>query len=211
MNEADFKAAVLQEAETFNRARAVERLLAGSFSMADYHRILSTIFHQVSESSSTFALAAANLPFEKYEAKSYLMKHAEEEKSHWEWIISDLKTTGYGGPDPQASYPSREAAAYVAFNYATAQRTPIARLGIACMLETLGATYGKQYAMKMAATLGLRKDQMMFYLGHGDTDVGHTEEIYEVLASSRLSPREWSQLIHSVEVAGHLYRQMYEF
>src|SRR5688572_5724464 len=78
----------------------VEKLKNGTLAMADYHNLLVVLFHQVYFSSTSFALAGSMCSTIDIAARDYLFHHAEEEKSHWNWILDDLKSTGYNGPDP---------------------------------------------------------------------------------------------------------------
>jgi hypothetical protein len=57
--------------------------------------------------------------------------------------------------------------------------------------------------------LNLSQDQVRFFDGHGDTDIGHTKDIFDVLERSELSSDEWQRMCHIAEVAGTLYRNMY--
>ena len=204
--------AIVEEAGAMYADNALFRKLdAGTFQMSDYHALLLALFHQVSESASSFALAAANLDFgRQWAAKSYLFKHAEEEKLHWKWIVDDLKNTGYAGPDPVSQMPSVEATAYIAFNFFAASRAPITRLAIAAVLESISPRFGRIYAGKAAAQLKLKANQMVFFVGHADADVGHVQEVFDVIAASGLTDSEWQAMEHAARTAGYLYRNIYE-
>jgi hypothetical protein len=209
MNLNQFETVVSAQVEAMAQTPAWSKLADKKLTLEDYHKILLTIFHQVQESSGTFALAAGFLPADRFEARSYLMHHAEEEKMHWQWVLSDLANTGYQGPDPVSSLPRPATAAYMAFNYSTAMRFPIGRLAIAATLESIGARYGGESARLLMTQLKLNQDQVRFFDGHGDTDIGHTKDIFDVLERSELSPEEWQLMCHTAEVAGTLYRNMY--
>lgn len=183
---------------------------AGDATMHSYHAILRMIFHQTFHGPSTFALASAFCAPRHHAARDYLIHHADEEKAHWRWVIGDLERTGYDGPDPRTAFPEPACQAYVAFNFYTAQRFPLGRLAIAAVLESIGATYGKDYSTRLCKALKLTRDQVVFFYGHGDTDVGHTAEVLEVIDGCELTPEEWAQMGHYARVAGHLYRAMYE-
>lgn len=201
--------AIERHIDHFLEAPLVRQADIGEITMADYHDILARLFHQVASSSCTFAIAGGNLGLDRIVARDYLMHHAEEEKSHWQWILNDLAATGYNGPDLRQQFPGVETAAYLAFNYYVAQRMPLARLGIAAMLESIGARLGKTYALKVITALGLTPNEMSFFLGHGDTDIGHTEEIFDILQRSHLNEREWRDVIWAAEVAATLYQRLY--
>lgn len=199
--------ALIAQGATNPMARRIDE---GPVTMRDYHSVLYTLFHQVSSSSGTFALAASQLDQDHWEAKTYLLHHADEEKTHWQWILSDLRETGFAGVMPDQALPSVACEAYIAYNYYVAQRRPLCRLAIAAVLEGLGATYSKTYATKLAQLLSLRPTQLRFFLGHGDTDVGHVQDIFDVLRRSPLGDRDWTLMEHTAKTAFALYRGMYE-
>lgn len=190
--------------------RLCQKLDENSLTQADYHALLNMIFHQTYEGPATFALAASHCDPRRYLLRDYLIEHAEEEKSHWQWIIEDLRSTGFDGPDPRSRFPQPACQQYVAFNVYTAVRMPAARLGMAAFLESVGATFGKRYATKLCTALKLRPDQAKFFYGHGDTDVGHTADILRVLGESDLTPYEWAWLGHAAQIAAGLYGAMYD-
>ncbi len=205
-----FLEAVQQAVEGFPRNRVCSRLDAGQFSMSDYHAILLMIFHQTFEGPSTFALAGAHCSPRLHEVRDYLLQHADEEKSHWEWVINDLRNTGYAGPDPRTLFPRPACQAYIAFNVYTAIRMPVARLAIAATLESIGANNGKRYATRVCQHLELKPPQASFFYGHGDTDVGHTADILAVLDRQSLSEADWDWMRHAARTAGQLYTAMYD-
>ncbi len=207
---ADFQHCVSAAIESFPTNAMARKIDAGTFTMADYHQLLLMIFHQTYRTPQSFALAGAMMDDKHIEVRSYLIAHAAEEQDHWKWALNDLEKTGYTGPDPRESLPSPAAAAYIAFNYFIALQQPVARLGIASVLEGLGATYSKEYAGKAARLLTLKPDQMVFFLGHSDTDVVHTEDIRRLLAGSDLTAQDWRWLSLAATTGGRLYRGMYE-
>lgn len=187
--------------------RAVD---AGTFGIEDYHSFLGMIFHQTFEGPASFALAGSRCDVRHHAIRDYLIEHAEEERSHWEWVIEDLYSTGYGGPDPRGTFPRPACQAYIAFNTYLAVRAPVARLGSAAVLEGIGAGNGRRYGEALCRVLNLGPSQVKFILGHGDTDVGHTADIIRVLSEADLSAYDWAWLCHAAEAAGELYRKMYE-
>lgn len=205
-----FHDAVAQAVAGFADNAMFRRLDAGTLERADYHALLRTLFHQTYEGPSTFALAAFHCDPRHVEARAYLMRHADEEKDHWRWLLSDLRKSGDDGPDPRDGFPSPATQAYVAFNVYTAIRAPIARLGIAAVLEGIGGRYGGDYGRRLCAALGLERSQATFFLSHGELDRGHVEEVFSVIDTCELTARDWAWLTHAARTAGVLYRRMYD-
>lgn len=197
--------------ELFPKNQVCRRIDSQEFQMQDYHKILLMLFHQVSETSSSYSLAAANLDLFRHDAaKDYLMLHAEEEKSHWHWCLNDLNETGYTGKDPSQLLPSPECSSYIAFSFYVAFRVPLARLAIAYVIESIGAKYGKLYATKITQILRLNLEKVTFFNGHGDTDKVHSQEIINLLSNIQLiTEREWNWIFYAAKTAGILYTAMY--
>lgn len=199
-----------ESVRAFPENRMCRAVDGGELTMAHYHALLRMIFHQTFQGPSTFAFAGAHVPLKYFRARDYLLHHADEEKSHWEWVINDLRKTGFDGADPRDGFPPLACQAYIAFNFYVAMKFPLGRLGIAAVLESIGANYGKTYATKLITRLQLRPDQAVFLFGHGDTDVGHSKEILEVLDECDLPEEDWRSLTHCGRTAGIMYRDMYD-
>ena len=208
-NAEKFHIAVATQITNFKQAVLIQRLMSGEVTMENYHTILTTIFHQTYSSPYTFAEAAANCSWHHSKAKEYLLTHAEEERTHWRWVLDDLKNSHYKGDDPRLFFPHPSTEAYISFNERVAKRMPIARLAIACVLEGIGGQLGNSYGKKLVQILGLTKEQTSFFLSHGETDKHHMHELAEVINGSELSPEEWGWMTQAATVAGQLYSNMY--
>jgi hypothetical protein len=206
---AQFSALVADLIAAFPQNKLCQKLDSGVFTLRDYHGFLNMIFHQTFEAASTFALAGAHCDPRRHAVRDYLIEHAQEEKDHWQWVIEDLRATDYTGPDPRTRFPHPACQRYLALNVYVAVRMPIARLATAAFLEGIGATYGKKYATKLCRTVGLTTSQAKFVFGHGDTDVGHMDDIMQVLREAEPTPYEWAWMGHDARTAASLYGEMY--
>jgi hypothetical protein len=205
----EFATLVADLIAAFPQNKLCRKLDTDALDVRDYHAFLNMIFHQTFEAPSTFALAGANCDPCRHAVRDYLLEHAHEEKDHWQWVIEDLRATEFEGPDPRTRFPCPACQRYIALNAYVAIRMPIARLATAAFLEGVGATHGKKYATKLCGTLGLQASQAKFLFGHGDTDVGHMEDIMEVLSEADPSPYEWAWMGHAARTAASLYDEMY--
>jgi hypothetical protein len=207
---AHFEKTVAIAIHNFSTARLLQRAEAGTVEMHHYHAILSTLFHQTYSGPYTFARAAVNCAWGHEAAKEYLLRHAEEERTHWRWVLDDLKSTGFNGPDLRSEPPHFTTQAYIGLNYYIAEQVPIARLAIAAVLEGIGAAHGATYGKKLLSALKIGRAQASFFLSHAETDVVHTAELTEVINSSRLTAEEWRWMSHAADSAGRYYRNMYD-
>lgn len=183
-----------------------------NFTITDYHRLLTSIFHQVFYSSTSFAIAGGMLAQSNLIARDYLFHHAEEEKDHWIWILQDLESTGYKGEDPRCGFPNPAAQAYLSYGVFLSMMKPLGRLAMANVLEGISARYGLSTGKNVVGTLGITKEQAKFFILHGELDQGHSQDIVEVLkASQNVSAEDWAELSHIARTTAVLYRNIYNF
>ena len=205
-----FEETVGKQISEFPTARLLRRVEQGDVRIEHYHAILTTIFHQTYNGPYTFAKAAVNCSWRHEAAKEYLLHHADEEKTHWRWVLDDLRSTGYAGPSVRESPPHPSCVAYVGLNFFIAEVAPYARLAIAAVLEGIGATHGGAYGRKFLSALGLGKQHASFFLSHAETDKQHIIDLQRVIGSLDLSDEEWMWMIRAAESAGLFYRGMYD-
>jgi hypothetical protein len=205
-----FDKTVATQIAAFPNSRLIRRAEAGDVAMTHYHAILTTLFHQTYSGPYSFARAAVNCPRHHEPAKEYLLRHAEEERTHWRWVLDDLHASGYEGPDPRGAPPHPTCMAYVALNHYFAEEVPVARLALAAVLEGIGATHGGTYGRKLLQTLQLRTEQASFFLSHAETDKTHIVELRDVIAALTLSADEWRWMHYAATIAGQFYRAMYD-
>lgn len=192
--------------------RVFEKIQTKSFLISDYHRLLTSIFHQVFYSSTSFAIAGGMLTQTNLRARDYLFHHAEEEKDHWIWILQDLESTGYKGEDPRAGFPNHAAQAYLSYGVYLSVMNPLGRLAMANVLEGISARYGLNTGKSVMGNLGITKEQAKFFILHGELDQGHSQDIVDVLSSSEgIRPEEWSELSHIARTTSQLYKNIYNF
>lgn len=208
--QARFDAIVDAQIDRLRTSRMLRRVEDASVSMCHYHALLQTLFHQTREGPYTFALAAAKCPWRHATAKEYLLLHANEERTHWRWVLDDLAATGHAGPDPRTVPAHHTTHAFIGLLHVTAERAPVARLAIASVLEGIGARLGSSHGGRLVAHLQLRREQASFLLSHGTTDVTHTAELRSVIAGLDLRDDEWDAMDQAAHVAGRLYHAMYD-
>ncbi|MGZ3778305.1 MAG: iron-containing redox enzyme family protein [Mucilaginibacter sp.] len=173
------------------------------------HKLLNTLFHQVYMSSTSFALAGAMCDTRYFKIREYLLHHAEEEQDHWKWIIQNLNDTRFTGPDPREVFPSLATQSYISFAMFLAHKHPAARLAMGFVLEGLSGQLGVEYGQKAAIQLKLTREQMSFFVLHGELDKGHSQDILDVLKDAPLTPYEWAYCEYAAKCTVTLYRNMY--
>ena len=195
----------------FKNHNEIFRLIdEGKGKMKHYHNLLLTIFHQVYVAgSTTLALAGVMADGRNFKFREFMFSHAEEEQDHWKWIIEDLRNTGYAGPDPREQFPSYATEAYRSFAMHFAQKYPMESIAICYVLEGLSSKLGVDYGMKAAVQLKIGKEQMKFFISHGELDQGHEHDILTVIKDLPFSPHQWAVAEHAARCTLHFYREMY--
>lgn len=179
------------------------------FSIELYHSLLINIFHQVYNSSGSFALAGSMCNANQIIERQYLFHHAEEEMTHWQWILNDLNLTGYMGADPRDLSPQPNTAAYLSYGYYLALKFPVGRLAMALVLEGISAAFGLVYGRMVLEQLNLRPDQAQFFLAHGELDQGHEKDLLKILEKSDLKSGDYAQLSDVAVTTATLYKRIY--
>lgn len=194
--------------EHFLNNNFIKKVRNDQLNLEDYHNLLINLFYQVYYSSSSFALAASRCSWEEKVMRDYLIKHAEEEKTHWCWILNDLKSTNCR-IDPRTSHPGFKSSAYFSYAHFLANRNPILRLAMAYFLEGLSAKYGKSIGLDVCKKLGLQKEQASFFVLHGGLDEGHSEEVLDVLNNYNITDALWAEMVNVVECTTQMYANLY--
>lgn len=185
--------------------RLCRRVLAGQVALADYHRVLLTLFHISHEASNVSALAAAQCPMGMEEVRDYLLRHAERAKDNWRWVLSDLAATDYQGPDPRQDFPIASVQAFVAFNYYVALRLPPGRMAIIAMLNALLSNFGQNYSAKLFQILSLKPSQASFFYRTQAADDG----LMDVLRTAPISDCQWKGIANAARTAAIFYTDIY--
>lgn len=192
----------------FPQNAACKRIVAGTFTGQDYHRVLVALFHQAREAPVLTALAASQLPGRQMAVRDAMLSICHETRDHWRLLLSDLEATGYRGVHPADQFPPRATQAYVAYNHYLAVRQPLARLGVSVMLAQVGTSFARNYAHKLLTLIGLKPTDARFLFSHSDrTENGGG--LLAVLDQAQPRPDDWAWLAQAVATAGWLYTEIY--
>lgn len=206
----EFKVKSAEFIEYFIKNNKILNLIDnGGLTIEHFHKLLLGLFHQVYLGSSSFALAGAMEESRRFKIREYLLHHAEEEQNHWKWIIQNLRDSGYVGKDPRELFPLLSTQSYISFAMYLAKKHPTGRLAMGYILESISGKLGVEYGVKAANLLNLTKEQMSFFVLHGELDKGHSDDILDVLKESELSSYEWAWCVYAAECTAKLYCEIY--
>ena len=151
----------------------------GTFGVS-YPAFLVETFHYVKHSCELMAAARARLAPQRVELRAYLEQHIEEERGHEEWVLNDLERLGYDRDAVVASQPLAETISMIGSQmYVVNCLRPAGLVGYVYMMESRPPNAGLLRALQ--ETYSIPPDAMTFLSRHGETDIGHAQELRHVL------------------------------
>jgi len=145
---------------------------------------MQQVFHYTRHNSQNQALAATRLSSDRLRLMRYCLHHSLEEAGHDLMVVSDLKSIGESAESVAGSKPLVETQAFVAYLYrVAAEQDPAARLGYTHWAEG-ASSHIAELITAMRRDLGLRDNQMTFFVSHAQLDADHLAEVKQVIADT---------------------------
>lgn len=162
------------------RAHGVDREL--------YVAMMTEIFHYTKHNAQNQALAALRLDSERLPLLKYCLHHAYSEAGHDRMVLEDLASIGVDPESIKHSKPLPETEAFVAYVYRVAsERDATARLGYSYWAENAYA-YTGEFTQAVQRDLGLKPEQLSFFIEHSDIDVAHFNQVKRIIQQSCTTP-----------------------
>lgn len=181
----------------------------GELSTEFYANYLVSAYRYARESPVVMARAGARCITTHPAIGSYLLHHAEEEAGHYLWARDDLADLGFGDEDIETRWPLTSCAAMIAVMHHTAsEANPVGLLGWMYLLESVGEDLGEAGTAGLSAALG-GSSAVRFIGRHAVTDVGHAQEMDEVIATNVTDPDDWRAVLTTAKVVRDLYLGMF--
>lgn len=204
----EFLSALSTATLSFPDNLAARRMIAGTFGIADYHRLLLSLYHIARAVPDSTRLAAERCPAPLHRARTCLEGHARRVTPHPDLLSADLAASGYAGPPPENTAPGSATAAYITFNAALADTHPVARLAVIAVMDAISGSFSSNYIAKLLQSLRLRPSQISFFFRQEDPAT-RPEPVLELLEHLPLTGRDWQAMIDAADAAARLYRDVY--
>jgi len=112
--------------------------------------------------------------------RSYLIRHIAEERHHDDWIVDDLRATGFDPTALLAEQPAPVIAALVGSQYYWVNHYhPVCLLGYIAVLE--GHAPSSQLSERLRAATGFPAEAFRALDHHADVDDRHAAQLYQLL------------------------------
>jgi 3-oxoacyl-[acyl-carrier-protein] synthase III len=188
------------------RVPAVRRISDGTATLEDYRRLLLNLRQQVIDGGRWISLAAANFSAELFWLRSAAIRHAADEHRDYQLLERDFAAVGGDPALMAATAPNVGSSALSAFVFHRAGLPdPVDLLGAMFVIEGLGAANAAGWADRLAASLGLRDDQLSFLRYHADGDSEHFGLLSAALRSGLFCDAAMARITATARVTARLY------
>ena len=141
----------------------------------------------------------------------YLLRHAEEERGHDDWLLADLAVAGGDPGAVAAAVPAAAVAAMAGAQYYwIEQHHPVALLGYMAVLE--GNAPAPGLAERLAAETGLPAAAFRTLRDHALLDTGHLADLDDLLDRLPLGPDRRTAVrvsaLHTARELARLFREL---
>jgi len=185
----------------------------GQVNVEAYIAFLTQAYHHVKHTVPLLMACGGRLP-EHYEwLRVAIAEYIEEEMGHQEWVLNDIKATGYDAEKVRRS--EGESAAntatelMIAYAYDMIHRVnPIGFFGMVLVLEGTSTAVASTAAETLQKSLNLSKKSFTYLASHGALDVAHTG-FYEGLVNQINSPADQALLMHTAKQFYTLYGNIF--
>ncbi len=190
-------------------APIIARCFHGDISRDDYVAFLTQAYHHVKHTVPLLMSVGALLPEAKEWLREAVAEYIEEELGHQEWILNDIKRSGYDKEMARRSTPSFATEMMVAYAYDTVRRiNPVGFFGMVLVLEGTSTALAENAAETIANKLQLPKSAFSYLTSHGALDQDHIK-FYENLMNKIDDPADQAVIVHAAKRFYRLYGDIF--
>jgi hypothetical protein len=184
----------------------IRRLDQGTFSLADYKRLLLNLKPQVIEGSRWITRAASSFTAEYSELRSTVIQHAVDEHRDYKMLEHDFATVGGEAGEIETAQRNigTDALCGYLMNQAS-QPNPVDLLGAMFIIEGLGNKMAANWAGRIRELLNLNENATKFLSYHGENDSSHLDKLYKILDSEAVTEESSPRILRTAKVVARLY------
>jgi 3-oxoacyl-[acyl-carrier-protein] synthase-3 len=188
------------------RVPIIQRLNAGGLTLDDYQALLFNLRQQVIDGSRWISRAASNITAEYFPIRSAFIAHSQDEHRDYEMLERNYVSVGGSLDEIRAGRKNIGSEALSAYILQKASvENPFDLIGAMFIIEGLGQRLARQWGERIREQLGLRNDQVSFFLYHSESDVKHFSRLQLALDLRQLDDRRIAGIVTCAKVVGRLY------
>ncbi|WP_210644335.1 iron-containing redox enzyme family protein [Pseudomonas sp. Tri1] len=173
-----------------------------------YQQLMLQVYHYTRYNSVNQAACAYSADPEETTLLRFVYKHALEELGHERMVLRDLESVGLLPQDMPA--PLAPTQALIAFlNDVAIRKGPIARLGYSYWAEDV-YEHIQPILDRFRTDLGLKDEQMTFFVAHSTIDEKHAEEVRTAMQRAVKTEQDRRQIKEVARVTLWLTGQLME-
>ena len=184
----------------------IRRLDLGTFTRADYQKLLLNLRPQVVEGSRWISRCASSFDREHADIRSVILRHAHDEHRDYEVLEQDFVATGgdLATIRAQPKNPGSEALhAFLMFK--SGEPNPGGLLGAMWVIEGLGEKMAASWADRIEKLTGCDSGCTRFLRYHGSNDDTHMDKLYGLIDRICTTERAADDVIMTSRVVARLY------
>lgn len=184
----------------------LRRLDVGTFTQADYRRLLLNLRPQVIEGARWISRAASSFDRDHADVRSVIIGHCKDEHRDYEMLEADYFAAG-GDPELIRKRPRNlgTEALHAFLMYRASRPNPRDLLGAMWIIEGLGDKMAQQWAERIEELTGVGRDATRFMRYHATNDEGHLDKLYGLLDRLCTEPASGDAIVWTARVVGRLY------
>jgi 3-oxoacyl-[acyl-carrier-protein] synthase-3 len=188
------------------RVPIIQRLNAGQLTLDDYKALLFNLRQQVIDGSRWISRAASNITEAYFPIRSAFIAHAQDEHRDYEMLERNYVSVGGSIDEIRAGRKNIGSEALSAYILQKASvENPFDLIGAMFVIEGLGQRLAKQWGERIRDQLGLKNEQVSFFLYHSESDVTHFSRLQLALDLGLLDDRRVAGVVTCAKVVGRLY------
>jgi 3-oxoacyl-[acyl-carrier-protein] synthase-3 len=184
----------------------VRRLDVGTFTLADYQRLLLNLRPQVVEGSRWISRCASSFDRDHTDIRSVVLGHAHDEHRDYEILEADYVATG-GELETIREQPRNVGTdalnAYLMFR--AGEPNPVGLLGAMWIIEGLGEKMAGNWAARVEELTGVGPECTRFLRYHADNDDTHLDKLYGLIDRICTRRPAADDVVRTAAVVGRLY------
>jgi len=184
----------------------IRRLDLGTFTRADYQRLLLNLRPQVVEGSRWISRCASSFDRDHADIRSVILRHAHDEHRDYEVLEQDFVATG-GDLVTIRSQPKNPGseALHAFLMFKAGEPNPGGMLGAMWIIEGLGEKMATSWADRIESLTGCDGGCTRFLRYHGSNDDSHMDKLYGLIDRICTSEQAAADVITTARVVARLY------
>lgn len=182
-------------------------IISGEFSRDLYMIYMIETYHYTAHNARNQALAGVAHPENPVYMK-FCFDHAAEEAGHELMALHDLRSLGQTEGELALPAPLSATETLIAYLYwASKQGNPFRRLGYSLWAES-SYQHINPLVGKVKQQLGLKDNQLTFFVAHSSIDEKHAREVRSVIERVAKTSADWEAIGETAEVSLRLTGRM---